>query len=255
VDARARARAIRFLCATEDACAERIVAFPGGQAILDSRYPRLWSANRVRVEDGASPDAEALAAAAEEHLGALDFRMIAASEEAVSRALEDPLVAVGYEADHERLMIFGAPPAPAPPSVAVTEIAGEQLAHSRVQAAVERGRDADVGRQLASRDQLIASVVAARFFAVVAPREIAARCQLYVDRDIAQVENVYTHPSHRRRGLSRAIVSHAVREAHASGARLVFLVADASDWPQRFYRDVGFRDAGLLYRFKRQVTL
>jgi hypothetical protein len=46
-----------------------------------------------------------------------------------------------------------------------------------------------------------------------------------------------------------------VREAHADGARLVFLVADANDWPQRLYRDIGFRDAGLMYRFRREVPV
>jgi ribosomal protein S18 acetylase RimI-like enzyme len=254
VDTRARARAIEFLSAIEVACAERIVAWPGGQAILDSRHPRLWSANQLRAEDFARPDAGALIAAAEEHLGALAFRMIAAREEAVATALGDPLVTVGYEPNHELLMIFERQDAPASPGAAITEIAGDQLARSRVDAAVERGRDAEVGRQLASRDKLIASVVAARFFAVVEQGEVAARCQLYADRDIAQVENVYTRRSDRRRGLARALVSHAVREAHASGARLVFLVADANDWPQHLYRDVGFSDAGLLYRFKRETT-
>jgi ribosomal protein S18 acetylase RimI-like enzyme len=151
-------------------------------------------------------------------------------------------------------MIFGEQAAPAAAGAPVTEIAGERLTRSKVEASVELDRDAEVGRQLASHDQLIASVVAARSFAVLEQGEVAARCQLYSDRDTAQVENVYTHPGHRRRGLARALVSHAVREAHASGARLVFLLADASDWPQRLYRDVGFRDAGLLYRFKRQAA-
>jgi ribosomal protein S18 acetylase RimI-like enzyme len=253
VDPGARARAIEFLSTIEVACAERIVVFPGGRAILDSRHPRLWSANQLRVEDGARPDAEALIAAADEHLGALDFRMIAAREEAVAMALGDALVTVGYEPNHDLLMIFEPPEASAATGASITEIAGEQLAHSRVEAAVERCRDAEVGRQLASRDKLIASVIAARSFAVLEHGEVAARCQLYADRDIAQVENVYTRPSDRRRGLARALVGHAVQEARASGARLIFLIADASDWPQGLYREVGFRDAGLLYRFKREV--
>jgi ribosomal protein S18 acetylase RimI-like enzyme len=255
VDAGARARAIEFLSAIEVACAERIVACPSGHAILDSRHPRLWSANRLCVADGASPDVEALVAAAEEHLGALDFRMITAREEAVATVLGGPLVTIGYEANHELLMVVEKREPSTASGAAITEIAGEQLARSRVEAAIESGRDADMGRQLASRDQLIASVVGARFFAVLEQGEVAARCQLYCDCDIAQVENVYTRPSDRRRGLARALVSHAVREAHASGARLVFLVADANDWPQRLYRDIGFSDAGVMYRFKREVAL
>ena len=254
MDTRARARAIEFLSAIEVGCAERLIPCPGGHVILDSRHPRLWSANQLRVEDHARPDAEAVAAAADEHLRALRFRMITARDEAVANALGDPLVTLGYAPKHEVLMVFDGPEPPSAPGAAVTEIAGEQLARSRVEAAVERGNDAEIGRQLASRDRLIASVVTARAFAVLERGEVAARCQLYSDRDVAQVENVYTRPGDRRRGLARALVSHAVSEAHASGAGLVFLVADADDWPRRFYGDVGFGDAGLMYRFRREVT-
>jgi ribosomal protein S18 acetylase RimI-like enzyme len=246
-----RARAIDFLCAIEDACAERVVPCPGGHAILDSRHPRLWGANRLRLETAVAPDADLLAAAAEEHLAGLDFRMIAALDEAVGGALAEALVARGYEPAHELLMIFGrqAPGAGAGP--AITEIACEQLAGSRGAAAIERLGDAAVGDQLASRDALIASVIAVRCFAVLVGGTIAARCQLYADGAVAQVENVYTASEHRRRGFARALVTHAVAEAHAGGAQLVFLVADANDWPQRLYCDIGFRDAGLLHRFKR----
>jgi ribosomal protein S18 acetylase RimI-like enzyme len=251
VTARARARAIEFLCAIEDACAERIVPFPGGHAILDSRHPRLWGANRLRLEADVAPDADVLAAAAEDHLGGLEFRMIAALDETVGTALGDALAARGYEPAHDLLMIFGGQAPPAGPGPAITVVACEPLADSRVAAAIERRGDAQVGRELASRDALIASAVAVRRFAVVVHGAIAARCQLYADGDVAQVENVYTASQHRRRGFASALVTHAVGEAHAGGAQLVFLVADANDWPQRLYRSIGFRDAGLLHRFKR----
>jgi len=78
-------------------------------------------------------------------------------------------------------------------------------------------------------------------------------CQLYADGDVAQIENVYTYRSHRRCGLARVLVTRALLEAQAAGAELVFLVADGEGWPQRLKRDVGFRDAGLLRRFRRYV--
>jgi predicted GNAT family acetyltransferase len=112
-----------------------------------------------------------------------------------------------------------------------------------------------VGRQLVSRDALVAAVVAERCFAVeLDSRRIAARCQLYSQGAVAQIENVYTVAAHRRRGFSRALVTHAAGEARAAGATLVFLVADAAGWPQAFYRGVGFADAGLLPRFIRTAV-
>jgi GNAT superfamily N-acetyltransferase len=246
-----RATAIGFMRALEGACAERVLDCPGGHALLDSRYPRLWDANRVRVEDGVAPDVDRLVAAAEEHLGGLDFRMITALHEEVGGTLAGALAERGYAPSHELLMVLGGePPAPAP-GVAVTEVDCERLEPTRVAAAVELRGDAEVGRQLALRDRLIATAVAVRCFAVLDGDEIAARCQLYRALSVFQVENVYTVPGHRRRGYAAALVSYALREAHSGGARLVFLVADADDWPQGFYRRMGFRDAGLLHRFKR----
>jgi hypothetical protein len=76
-------------------------------------------------------------------------------------------------------MIFGEQAAPAAAGAPVTEIAGERLTRSKVEASVELDRDAEVGRQLASHDQLIASVVAARSIAAVAwpARSSATRCE------------------------------------------------------------------------------
>ena len=103
-----------------------------------------------------------------------------------------------------------------------------------------------------SRDALVGAAVAERCFAVTLDGgQVAARCQLYSQGPVAQIENVYTMAAHRRRGFSRALVSHAAREARAAGATLIFLVADAADWPQAFYRSAGFADAGLLPRFLR----
>jgi GNAT superfamily N-acetyltransferase len=248
----ARVRAIAFLVAIDDGCAESLAACPGGHAVLDGRHPALWSANHLRVETLDAPDPAALAAAAEEHLGALAFRMIAVFDEAVARTLSASLAEHGYRAAHELLMLAGPAPAAAPGApAAVVEVAHEDLTASRVAAQVELGRAAEVGRQLASRDARIGTVVAIRRFALVAGGEIAARCQVYAGGDVAQIENLYVAPAHRGRGLARVVGEHALRAAWAGGARLVFGIAAADDWPQSFYRRAGFAGAGLLPRFLR----
>ena len=45
-------------------------------------------------------------------------------------------------------------------------------------------------------------------------------------------------------GLASRLVLEGVRRASAAGADLVFLVADADDWPQHLYRRLGFTDLG-----------
>jgi ribosomal protein S18 acetylase RimI-like enzyme len=251
VHAEARARAIAFLSLVDDGCAEMIVGCPGGHAIVDTRHPALWSANHLRVDAVEPPDAAALHAAAMSHFSGLGFEMITILRDPVARVLAAPLAALGYGPRHELLMLLGEQPIAVDPSTSVVEVKTEDLAASRIAAQVEAGRGAHVGCQLASRDALIGKLVAQRCFAAVPDGEIAARCQLYSLPGVSQIENVYTAPGYRRRGLARALLAHAAREARAAGADLVFLVTAAGDWPRAFYRRAGFLDAALLYRFLR----
>jgi GNAT superfamily N-acetyltransferase len=247
-----RAAALAFLRSLDDACAERVVPIPGGHAVLDGRHPLLWDANHLRVETSEAPDAEALAAAAERHLGALGFRAIGVHHPAVGNALAPPLLACGYRERHDLLMLLGPALArPAEVPFAIEEVAGEIVSASRVAAARELLGSEQVGRQLASRDALIATATDVRSLAMLTGGTIAARCQLYGAGATMQVENVYTDPAHRRRGLAAALVAHAAQEARDAGAAIVFLRTDASGSAQRLYRGVGFVDAGLLPRFHR----
>jgi len=72
---------------------------------------------------------------------------------------------------------------------------------------------------------------------------------LYCEASIGQVEDVFTLPDYRGRGLARSLVLHAVAESHAVGNELTFLVADADDWPQRLYVKLSFETVGRYARF------
>jgi ribosomal protein S18 acetylase RimI-like enzyme len=251
--AAARSRAVAFVRALQDACAQRIVPVPGGHALLDDRHPDLWDANHLRVETAAPPDPDALADAAERLLGGVAFRAITALDEGAGSALEPSLLARGYEPWHDLLMLLGdAPPVP-DPAIAIAEVPLERIAPSRRAAIVELGiGDDEVGRQFVSRESLVAAATEVRCFAVLtADGEIAARTELYRTGDVAQVENVYTLPAHRGRGCAGALVTHAARTARDAGAGVVFLVADSRGRARPLYRRLGFADAGLLPRFRK----
>jgi GNAT superfamily N-acetyltransferase len=254
VNGEARDRAIAFLSSIDAGCAEEIVACPGGHAVTDTRHPALWSANHLHVNADEPPDAAGLHAVAVSHFARLGFELITVRHERVARALTTPLAALGYRPVHELLMLLGERPvaldAPAP----ILEVKPADLEASRIAAQLEAGRGAHVGRQLGSRDRLIARIAAQRCFAVVLSGEVVARCQIYSRSRVAQIENVYTTPAHRGRGLARALLTHAAFAARAAGAEIVFLVTAAEDWPQAFYRRAGFLDAALLPRFLRTHT-
>jgi ribosomal protein S18 acetylase RimI-like enzyme len=248
----ARAAAIAFLRAVEDACAERLLPTPGGRAVLDRRHPALWDANHLRVETARSPDPSALVAAAERHLGTLAFRAIHVlhADPGAGAELTAPLGADGYRPVHDLLMLLGAAVPPATRS-GIVEVTQGQVAPTYRAAAQDAGLDPEVGCQLASRGALLAAAVTVRWFAVFAGEQIAARCALLGDGSVAQIEHVWTAPAHRSRGFARALVAHAAGQARASGAEVVFLRTAAADWPQRLYRRLGFTDAGLLPRYRK----
>ena len=114
------------------------------------------------------------------------------------------------------------------------------------------GRDEDVVRQLVEAQRRRRRAVDVRYFAARVDGQIASYCELFSDGQTAQVESVMTLERFRGRGLAKAVVSHAVREARAAGHDLVFLVAEDEDWPKELYRRLGFEDRGHTWELIRE---
>ena len=89
----------------------------------------------------------------------------------------------------------------------------------------------------------------ARYFAVELEGVLASYCELYLHEGAAQVEDVNTLEAFRNRGAGRAVVLAAIAEARAAGADLVWLLADADDWPQHLYAKLGFERVGGAWQF------
>ncbi len=62
------------------------------------------------------------------------------------------------------------------------------------------------------------------------------------DGAVQMVEDVYTTPARRRRGLGSALVRTAVANAYAAGAELVFLPTDVGGDAARLYASLGFEE-------------
>ena len=111
------------------------------------------------------------------------------------------------------------------------------------------GADPRVVQQLLAKHQLTAQGTRTRYFAALLDGNVISSCELRSEGDTAQVETVETLPEFRQRGLSRAVVSAALHAA--AGYAFVFLVTDAEDWPQHYYRRLGFEPVGIESRFLR----
>ena len=70
---------------------------------------------------------------------------------------------------------------------------------------------------------------------------------------IGLVEDVFTHPGYRRRGVATALVRHGVEACRAKGAAGVLISALATDTPKRIYAALGFRPVMTLSSYWRET--
>jgi GNAT superfamily N-acetyltransferase len=221
------------------------VRFAWGTAYLDERFPLRWDSNLLWA-DAPLGDVRAadLAAECDRVLGAegLSHRNLLVEDEVAAQRVAPGLAGLGYEWDRLVTMVHRHEPArrPAAPVEEVDvdtyiPIVREALRPEPYATSEE------VIDQLAEHRRVLADV-GARFFVASVAGVAASRCELYVHDGIAQVEDVGTVPEHRNRGLGSAVVMRAVDEARSAGADVVFLNADADDWPMALYARLGFEE-------------
>lgn len=223
---------------------------PAGWAVLDLDRPTVWDANYVWVQRARGADAARVAELAEEVQGraGLAHRYVLFGDQVAGEDLTPGFLELGWHAVpyvvmvHHHLRLLG------DTTPAREAAAAEALAARRDTLLDEAWANAQVADEILSRDRLIDMIAAGRHFVAESDGEVASYCQLWRRDGIAQVENVATNRRHRNRGLARAVVSLATVHGREE-AEMVFLLADAADWPQHLYRRLGYETVGLLHRF------
>jgi GNAT superfamily N-acetyltransferase len=71
---------------------------------------------------------------------------------------------------------------------------------------------------------------------------------------IGKVEDLFTVPSFRHRGVATALMAHAVADARHRGGDAVLIGADVNDTPKLMYYRMGFRPLLLYSSFIRNLT-
>jgi N-acetylglutamate synthase-like GNAT family acetyltransferase len=228
-----------------------VAEVPGGVAVTDPRYAASHEHNQLILEQAPGPGE--LSALAEQALGHLPYRRITVLDDATATACAPELTADGYVHDAELVMTHSgtaARPASAADPVTVPELrpalirqlcawmpqASDAVIDQLADRRTARLRGADQVRFLAARDE---------------NGTIAAWADLYLDPagGIAQIEDVMTAEAHTRRGYADTVLATALREA--AGYGLVFLLADADDWPRTWYARRGFTTVGRSHVFTR----
>jgi ribosomal protein S18 acetylase RimI-like enzyme len=251
------ARTLAFEREVVESVSTRLVQFTWGTAYLNDGYPERWDSNFLWVDgaDDAVADAGALAVEADRVLGeaGLSHREIRIDDDVYGKAVAADLARSGYGGDRLVVMALRRPADRAPTSEAAEEV-GLATLRPALEIVLRRepwATTEEIVRVHADFRGELQRHAGARFFCARVDGEIAAMCDLYVRGSIAQIEDVNTLQEFRNRGLARAVVQLAAKQASASGADLVFLHALDDDWPKELYARLGFDPIGHVWSFVR----
>jgi GNAT superfamily N-acetyltransferase len=70
---------------------------------------------------------------------------------------------------------------------------------------------------------------------------------------VGKVEDLFTHPEFRHRGIASALIAYCVRDARERGAGPVLIGALPNDTPMRMYAAMGFRPFCVTHRGRKRV--
>jgi ribosomal protein S18 acetylase RimI-like enzyme len=228
--------------------AQRTVPFRYGWAVLHDRLPRVHDLNFVCLQRAGPVDE--LIAACDEIMRPRTHRVFWMPD---GNELQPAFRERGWRCERYSLLAHHREPdRPA-------DLAVEEVGHDDLRPVWEEGiaseafarNDPDLVRQLVEHKRVIAEAIPTRYFAARVDGAIAGYCELYERDGLAQPEAVMTLERYRNRGVARAVVLRSIEDARARGAELIFIVADASDWPQQLYRRLGFDDIGSYTKFLR----
>lgn len=87
----------------------------------------------------------------------------------------------------------------------------------------------------------IKSPAVRRWFAVVDGEPRAFFAAWPGENGVGMVEDLFTHPEYRNRGLASVLIAHCVADARARGAGPVIINSAINDTPKHYYARLGFR--------------
>jgi ribosomal protein S18 acetylase RimI-like enzyme len=232
----------------------RIRQLPWGTAYFHDDFPLRYDANMAMV------DRPLAGAAADDLVAALDeaYDGFAHREVEFASVADADSVALGmagheYAAEHIVVMARRREPDREPDLDVVEELWLDEIQPFTAEVTLREpwGAAPGVAETMAEFRRVLVEGVGARFFAQRLDGRIAGSCELYLDGEIAQIEDVNTLEEFRGRGVARNVVLRAAEEAARSGATFVFLFADEQDWPRHLYGRLGFDEVGQSRLFTR----
>jgi ribosomal protein S18 acetylase RimI-like enzyme len=237
-----------------DRAPQRVNGPEGTFAVVDERWPDSHDSNKVVVTKAV--DARELLDFTESSLGGAEVGHRQVLLLAGGPSVLELFGEAGYSVSTVLVMALseGRPAVEPDPALDVRAV-DEPTMREVVRTTWEVG-DPDMSRdtvaQLVARRDAYAAPVTS--FAAYADEVAVAHADLRSWDGIAEIDSVVTLPDYRNRGYARALVLTAVARARAQHADLVFLLADAEDWPRELYARLGFETVGTIYELHRSLA-
>lgn len=223
--------------------------------------PAVWTLNQVHLEAPTTTD-DAIHLA-DEHQADLPYRYVVVDDEPSGRRLADELGARGWASDRLLVMELA--------YLSLQAQAGHRSPIEHAVVAIDHAQALDLTRGWALEanpditpaelEQVVeyhhreGELWNERSYGCIGRDGTPANMvKLRSDGAVAWVEDVYTRPEERRRGLARAVLEFVVGLARLEEHSLVFLLADDDDWPKGLYAQIGFAPVGLRWSFRLPVS-
>jgi N-acetylglutamate synthase-like GNAT family acetyltransferase len=220
---------------------------PWGTAYFHDDFPLRYDANMAIIDRPlANASAAELVTALDDVYAGFRHREVEFASAAEAESVAMGMGEHGYAAERMIVMARRRDPDRSPDLDAVEEVglAEVQPFTAEVTRREPWGKEPGIAETMAEFRRVLVDGVGARFFAQRIDGRLAGCCELYVEGDVAQIEDVNTLEEFRGRGVARNVVLRAAEEAARSGASFVFLFADEQDWPRHLYARLGFDEIG-----------
>lgn len=249
-------RCVRFEQATAARASTTTKRIEIGSVFLNRDLPRVWDRNFLWLDAGArNASAKEIMDATERELGhaGVEHRKFLVAAEDVSEDLARSLAEAHWSRTELVTMVLR-DAAAGERSTKVAELSPEDYSgfNRIIISEFLPDSEPEVVEQLVQLGLLMADAANGRFFAANADDKPVAGTHLYSDGSAAQIEDVGTLNAYRGRGLSRTLMKHVIADAFDNGHDMVFLVAEADDWPKDFYARLGFEAVGRTLEYKPQ---
>jgi ribosomal protein S18 acetylase RimI-like enzyme len=251
----ALAEARGFERAMTHALAGQIRALPFGRLVLARHLPEVYDLNLVVVDAGATSEPREVLEATERELDAAGavHRKVRYEDGDAMQSAAPTFAAAGWERADDVVMVHdGARQPPWPERASLLNV--QQFSELRRRLTRDRpwftGSEdlLDTFQEYGRRSVALGH---GRVVGVLDHGRAVASAHVYGAGKVRQIEEVEVESSHHGQGLGRILLDAAVHLAAADEPDLLFLTADAHDWPMTWYARHGFRAIGRTGSFYR----